>query len=162
LSRNLTLNLGLRYDYLQSPSDADRHSNVYDVYNNTNHKGTFRQNYLNFGPRIGFAYSVDEKTAIHGGYGIYYSPFQYNQLSFLMINEPNYYLQQNTYSLATLTPVRNTFVANPTLSAQAPFTIALKMPTPYVPQFNLGIQRSLEQDGRLRLRIWETCRATWR
>jgi hypothetical protein len=69
---------------------------------------------------------------VHGGYGIYYSPFQYNQLQFLMINEPNFFLQLNTYALGTLVPVTNTFVSNPTLSAEAPFTIQLHMKTPYV------------------------------
>lgn len=143
VSSKLTLNLGLRYDYYGSPNDANGHSNVYDVYTNTNHKGTFHQNYLNFAPRVGFAYSLNDSMVIHGGYGIYYAPFSYNQLQFLMINEPNFYLQNYTYSLNTLTPVTNTFVANPTLSAEAPFTIALHMPTPYVQQWNLAVQRSL-------------------
>ena len=142
ISKRLTLNLGIRYDYLGSPSDADGHSNVYDIATNTNHPGTFRQSYLNFAPRVGFAYSVGSNTSVHGGYGIYYSPFQYNQLQFLMQNAPNFYLQQNTYALATLTPVTNTFVANPTLSAQAPFTISLNLPIPVVQQRNLALQHS--------------------
>ncbi len=143
ISSRLTLNLGLRYDYYGSPDDANGHSNVYVLATNTNHKGTFHQNYLNFAPRVGFAYSLDSNTVVHGGYGIYYSPFQYNQLQFLMINEPNFYLQLNTYPLTTLTPVMDTFVASPSLSAEAPFTISLRMPTPYVQQWNLSVQRSL-------------------
>ena len=143
ISSRLTLNLGLRYDYYGSPDDANGHSNVYDVATNTNHKGTFHQNYLNVAPRVGFAYSIGGGTVVHGGYGIYYSPFQYNQLQFLMINEPNFYLQLNTYPLTALTPVTDTFAAHPTLSAEAPFTISLRMPTPYVQQWNLSVQRSL-------------------
>lgn len=143
VTHKLTANIGLRYDYYGAPNDADHHSNVYDVYTNTNHPGTFHQSYLNFSPRVGFAYSVNDKTALHAGYGIYYSQFQYNQLQFLMINEPNFFLQLNTYSVANPTPVTNTFVANPTLSAQAPFTILLNMKTPYVQQWNLSIERSL-------------------
>jgi outer membrane receptor protein involved in Fe transport len=143
ITNRLTLNLGLRYDYYSSPDDANGHSNVYDLPTNTNHPGTFRQTYHNFAPRVGFAYAIDNNTAVHGGYGIYYSPFQYNQLQFLMINEPNFFLQLNTYPLATPTTVTNTFVANPTLSAEAPFTIQLNMKTPNVQQWNLSIQRSL-------------------
>jgi hypothetical protein len=30
--------------------------------------------YLNFGPRIGFAYSFDKKTVVRGGYGIFFLP----------------------------------------------------------------------------------------
>jgi outer membrane receptor protein involved in Fe transport len=142
ITNRLTLNLGLRYDYYSSPDDTHGHSNVYDLATNTNHPGTFEQSYRNFAPRFGFAYAVNNNTAVHGGYGIYYSPFQYNQLQFLMINEPNFFLQLNTYALATPTPVTNTFLANPTLSAEAPFTIQLNMKTPYVQQWNFSIQRS--------------------
>ncbi|MEO6803403.1 MAG: carboxypeptidase regulatory-like domain-containing protein [Granulicella sp.] len=143
ISSKLTLNLGLRYDYYGAPADADGHSNIYDLPTNTNHPGTYHQQYLNFAPRAGFAYAVGGAIAVHGGYGIYYSPFQYNQLQFMMINQPNFNLQLNTYSLASPTPVTNTFVANPTLSAQAPFTIQLDIKTPYVQQWNLAIQRSI-------------------
>ncbi len=32
----------------------------------------------NFGPRIGFAYSLNDLTVVRGGYGIYYAPVVYN------------------------------------------------------------------------------------
>ena len=139
----LTLNLGLRYDYYGSPDDANGRSNIYDPATNTNHRGTFRQNYLDFAPRVGFAYSINDNTVMHGGYGIYYTPFQYNQLQFLMINPPNFYLQQHNYPLSAPTPVTSTFVAHPTTSGLAPFTIALNMPEPTVQQWNLSFQRSI-------------------
>ena len=146
ISDKLTLNLGLRYDYYSSPDDANGHSNIYVPSSNTNHPGTFHQNYLDFAPRVGFAYTITNNTVMHGGYGIYYTPFQYNQLQFMMINPPNFYLQLNTYNINTLTPVTSTFVANPSTSAQAPFTIALNMPVPYVQQWNLAVQRSIGSD----------------
>jgi Carboxypeptidase regulatory-like domain len=142
ITSRLTLNFGLRYDYYGAPADSNGHSNIYDLPTNTNHPGTFRQQYLTFAPRVGFAYAMN-RTTLHGGYGIYYSPFQYNQLQFMLINPPNFNLQLNTYSIATPTPVTNTFIANPTLSAEAPFTILLHMKTPYVQQLNFSIERSL-------------------
>jgi hypothetical protein len=52
---NLTLNLGLRYDMEFQPEPVHRDRN-------------------NFSPRVGFSFSPDSRTAIRGGYGIYYSP----------------------------------------------------------------------------------------
>jgi outer membrane receptor protein involved in Fe transport len=143
VSGKLVLNLGLRYDFYQSPSDAKGGSNIYDVYTNTNHPGSFRQTYWNFAPRLGFAYSIDSHTTLHGGYGIYYSPFIYVQLQNMFANPPNFHLQVNTYSLANPTSIANTIAANPTISSGALFTIALKVPTPYVQQWNLAVQRSV-------------------
>jgi hypothetical protein len=51
----LTLNMGFRYDMEFQPTPLHRDKN-------------------NFGPRFGFSYSPDSRTAIRGGYGVYYSP----------------------------------------------------------------------------------------
>lgn len=54
-SPSLTLNLGLRYDFEFQPTPLHRDKN-------------------NWGPRFGFSYSPDKKTAIRGGAGVYYAP----------------------------------------------------------------------------------------
>ena len=57
-TRDLTLNLGLRYEH-QTFTDSDK----------------------DFAPRVGFAYNIhgDGKTVIRGGFGIYYSQIPDNQ-----------------------------------------------------------------------------------
>ena len=91
----LTLNLGLRWDYIPTYTEVqDRWSflnpnianpitgNMGALQFAGNHGGagvscncrTPISNYFkNFGPRLGFAYSVDDKTVFRGGWGILYS-----------------------------------------------------------------------------------------
>lgn len=142
ISPRLTLNLGLRYDYYESPGDKNGKDNVYDVATNTNHPGTFNQNYKDFAPRVGFAYSLGSNTVLHSGYGIYYTSFMYNNLQYLMANPPNYLNQQPTIPVSSPVLAEDIFVAQPSLASQAPFTTALKMPTPYIQEWNLAFQHS--------------------
>ena len=142
ISNRLTLNLGLRYEYYGSPADKNGKSNVYDVPTNTNHPGTFLQTYNNWAPRFGLAYSLRPTTSIRGGYGIYYAGIQYNELQFMMANPPNLMVQNYTYPNTQMVPVEQALVSNPLTSSQAPYTVALRMPTPYAQQRNLSIQQS--------------------
>ncbi|MBI1896649.1 MAG: carboxypeptidase regulatory-like domain-containing protein [Acidobacteria bacterium] len=93
VTRRLTLNLGLRYDFQQQP--VERHDRLLQfdlsgrsasgltgrtVYAGVN--GEPRQwrdeDYTDFGPRFGFAWDILGKgtTVLRGGYGIYY-PFTF-------------------------------------------------------------------------------------
>ena len=92
----LTLNYGLRYDIDLPASEAfDRFSAVDPTLPNpgaggilgaytyfgtgTGRNGQTRPQDIYtkaFGPRIGFAYSINDKTVIRGGYGIFYEPLK--------------------------------------------------------------------------------------
>ena len=92
----LTLNYGLRYDIDVPASEAfDRFSMVdpklpnpgaggilgaYTYFGSgTNRNGRKRPQDIYkkaFGPRIGFAYSINDKTVLRGGYGIFYEPLR--------------------------------------------------------------------------------------
>lgn len=96
LRPRLTLNYGLRYDLDLPASEAfNRFSavdptlanpgagNILGAYTyfgtgtgrngKTRPQDTFKKA---FGPRIGFAYSIDAKTVLRGGYGIFYEPLK--------------------------------------------------------------------------------------
>ena len=146
VSSNLKLNIGMRYDFYQAPNDIKGNSNVYDVATNTNHKGTYDNRYLNFAPRLGFAYTLPGESVVRGGYGIYYSPFMYNELQFLLANAPNYLLEYNSYGIANPTPIAQSLVPNPSGSALSPFTVQLQLKTPYAQQWNLALQHSFGRD----------------
>jgi hypothetical protein len=143
VTRKLTLNLGLRYDYYQPPNCA--HCNIFDPLTNTNHPGTYDKELNDFAPRVGFAYSVAPNTVIRGGYGIYYSPLYYNQVQFLVLNPPNFNLVLNFFPVNNPTPIANTFDSvGP--SVLAPLTMAKNFHSSRVHEWNLVVQRSFGHD----------------
>ncbi|MDQ3087810.1 MAG: TonB-dependent receptor, partial [Acidobacteriota bacterium] len=68
----LTLNLGLRYDYqaIAQPSIQNPNAALLAAGFDTSFRPSDKNN---IAPRLGFAYSFDEKTVIRGGYGLFYA-----------------------------------------------------------------------------------------
>jgi hypothetical protein len=80
----LTLNLGLRYEYATPQWEADNKLTNFDPAAKTMIQATDGGLYEralvdpdrnNLGPRLGFAYSLDPKTVLRGGWGIGYVHF---------------------------------------------------------------------------------------
>ena len=67
VSRRLTVNLGLRYDL-----ELDAFANYLVTAPWWNGKETTPNDTNNIGPRTGFSFSLNDRTVIRGGYGLYF------------------------------------------------------------------------------------------
>ncbi len=82
-TKRLTLNLGLRYETVTSPTEANgRISNLREITDPAVTVGypLFNPSHQGFAPRVGFAYDVfgDGKTALRGGFGMFYEQPLFN------------------------------------------------------------------------------------
>jgi hypothetical protein len=84
LHDNLTLNLGLRYEYATPQWEKDNILSNYDPATNSIvaakdgsmfERARIKPDRNNFGPRFGFAWTVLPRTVVRGGYGLSYVHF---------------------------------------------------------------------------------------
>jgi hypothetical protein len=105
-------------------------------------------NKKNFSPRLGVAWSVNSKTVIRAGGGVYYGTQDGNTLLKLAQSLPSTYNQTLTFNAyvpsVTLGNVFGPAVVG-TASIQAA-ALDLHQGTPYSPQWSFNIQRTLAKD----------------
>jgi hypothetical protein len=95
VNRRLTLNLGLRYEYYTPIYEANNHLSNFNpsdpgtmILASSGNRYTVNPNKADFGPRVGAAYLLGEKTVLRGGYGISYSHWNRVGSSYLTLNAP--------------------------------------------------------------------------
>jgi TonB dependent receptor len=106
VSRRLTLNLGIRWDYLSKPTEVFGRQSNFDIVTGAlieaqgSGDALGQQNYHDFAPRVGFAYDLDNsgKTVVRGGYGIFYFLDRGGISNQLAQNEP--FSGENQYSFS--------------------------------------------------------------
>lgn len=161
-TKNLTLNLGLRYELPTVPYTANGFARLLNADRTalipatvpSPGFGLINPNHKNFAPRFGLAYRVTDRTVIRAGYGIYYNANQNNTFTFLSNNPP---LSVTSIFNATTTPnPAPTFtLANPTagtpVAAAPPSIISpnANLPTAYMNQWSFDIQQGLWKSAAL-------------
>ena len=140
MTSKLTLNLGIRWEYETGPADKNNKfligfdptvasplqatvadpkimGSVLYAGVNGNSTSTFTPQTKKFGPRGGFAWSPDSKTAVRGGFGIFWAPLPFSFQSTLGYSQ----------STPIITSVDNNFT--PAATIQNPYPNGLLQPT---------------------------------
>jgi Carboxypeptidase regulatory-like domain/TonB-dependent Receptor Plug Domain len=173
VSKNLTLNLGLRWEFATPIWDRDNSWSNFDPATNQLVQATsgslydralVHPDYKDFGPRFGFAYSVTPKTVVRGGYGISYSFFNRPGSAQEGINSPAAIFGIISQSIPAGGAVPSTF-----LTTQNSFTTGIDNPSafnpitsnidyipadtrwPYIQSWLISIERELARNTVLEL-----------
>jgi len=169
VKRNLTLNLGLRWEFFGVPKERDGFMGTLDRIDQLNSvsqisdlkvtrkNAWYTNDRNNFAPRFGFAWDVrgDGKTAIRGAYGTFYDRLIGATISAVDGSTPGFSQQVSVYPNETGTDKRVGDGIPPPAQPGAPVlqlpitrstTIAVFNPNiraGYVHQYNLTIQKEL-------------------
>ena len=168
ITRKLTMNLGLRYDFATPPYSANNELANFDTAGSgslvdassgsLSDQTQVQINTLNFAPRVGFSYSLGNKTVVRGGYGLYNMLFhRVGSEDQLIINYPwaisatlnssgntPAFMLQNGFPAATLVPAPAGSPQSATqLAQQHIHAMQPDSPVPYTQNWSFGFQREL-------------------
>ncbi len=162
LNKRLTLNLGLRYETVTSPTEANgKVSNLRDIMDQQVTVGAplFNPSHQGFAPRVGFAYDVfgDGKTALRGGFGMFYEQPLFNlfrnpifrALPFVNRGRPKPCSTSNPPPCLNVAGGNNPLPVDPSIfigGDQVTETMQFNLRPTYVMQYNLNLQREILKD----------------
>jgi outer membrane receptor protein involved in Fe transport len=148
----LTLNLGLRYDFI-SPFTSSGEPLLNLDYSPSPHlvqvSSSAQNDYTNFAPRIGLAYRLPGfisrrgETVFRAGFGIYYSPEIAAEAYDLVLNGIQTEMNQTTGIGLPILTTKNGFPQTSSTGFPSYFGLDPKAATPYVAQWNAGFQKEL-------------------
>jgi hypothetical protein len=156
VNRELTLNLGLRYDYFSVPYEILNRSAVVDLVGCGGFcpKGTpyYSPNYFQFGPRVGVAYapqSLHGNTVVRAGWGVYYGMNQNDDFSDPAESAVPRYNIQSVNGLQLTYPILPFIV--PSTAPYAPKAIDRHRKEMYYENWNFNVQQKLPANFLLQM-----------
>jgi len=150
---NLTLQLGLRYEYNAPPVDRSDRANTYDPVSQSLMpigqgeipRGVFISDRNNWAPRVGMAWALDKESTllVHAGYGIFYDQSSLAPGEGLYFNLPYYdfrlFFPSEAYPFLF---INNPFPEDfPFASPSTALGFDSGLRTPYFQQWNLTLEK---------------------
>lgn len=162
---NLTLNLGLRWEYFGPLGETHNlisnlaPNGVLSMVGSNGLDGAYKRDLNNFSPRFGFAWNVYEHTVLRGGYGLYYDYVPQNLLIANFTNSAG--LVTNPVGPKPVVPYNVDYGAYASgqgtifsPSTGGPFDIFFtprNFVTPYVQSWNVNVQQELAKMASLEI-----------
>lgn len=175
VSRKLTLNLGLRYEFDIPRWETQNRMSYWDLsaaapisvpgfdlrgvmkFVNDQRRSPFHGDYNNFSPRLGFAYALNDKTSIRGGWGMLYqlsraTVYGHTGAGFNVNSQPTFSLDSgatrfatlnNPYPQGMLLPPGNSEGDNTFIGLGAGTIVPENNRNPEYYSWNFSVQRSL-------------------
>jgi hypothetical protein len=165
--RQLTLNLGLRYEIDSDVNDLGHYTHINPILLPFLH-GTRHKAANNWGPRIGFNWATPNSLfSVHGGYGIYYDRVTLEIDSLergldgralpinVSLGSANYLQTDGTFAPGAPTypnsPFNGMIIPGAGGAAEGINLIDNNLRNPMVQQFNLGVQYEFAKDWVLKV-----------
>src|SRR5947209_17134590 len=164
LSRKLTFNYGLRWDYFGVIGEKEGRFSIFDPAVGLKQvKQLYPRDLNNFSPRVSFAYDMrgDGKTVVRAGFGVFNDAFSQDffvgQLPFNTFHPgPGYNGTGSSPILFSFSPTATIQSGVPvfdptTFSATDVFTVDQRLRTPYYENYNLNVQQELTTYSALQI-----------
>ena len=160
LRSDLTVNVGLRYEYVVPPVDVNDRMSAYDVdtgtlvpvgTNGVSSSG-ISPDTNNLAPRLGISWTPFANTVIRGGYGVFYDSGMLTVNTSQYFNPPQFNLRvffpsaQGLLTLADPFPLARGYTPPATLSGLSPDLV-----NGYLQHWNLAVQREFNSIGTVTL-----------
>ncbi len=166
VNNRLTLNIGLHYEINTAFREKDNQWANFDPAgarilvagrDGVDERANINTDYKAWGPRLSFAYQVNKKTVLRGGYGIFYEPQGNFGTNIRQFRQPPFGFTVNIPLSGNDVPTRTTAQGFPIVTTvpdltRGPALYALRGVTPnyrngQIQQFNVSAQRELSKDS---------------